>query len=298
MPALTESFRRTFPPTSFRGNPFAMVIALVVGALALGMSACVDEAVTSPTIAAQTQQASQATPPVHTPAPFNGWRQNFNHGLEGWETADRPDGGTWCGAMERVDTRAAQGNGPRPSTGRAYARISHAECVEQWAEFVPGGSGPASSDASVVPHNDAFPNPGFVSDLDIYLDPEWDEGTAFGYSDSFQVLDEEWPNFRYVMHQVVRTGDGLFVEGTRVTEAGWYTFRHAFSQVDGSLAIEFQLRKGGQVLLSREIASTSFSGEEISDFSTSNVSNAYVWFVYLSDGLELPVDNQRIRIGS
>ncbi len=298
---MSDRTRKPQPPRSHLSRwlaPRLGAICVLAAGLAVATTAC-DDAPTSPAPEAMTaEQESSANAASHAQVPFRGWQQNFNHGLDGWETADRPAEGTWCGHIERVEAGPGS-EGLRPSVGRAYAVVSHGDCVEPWDDddAFPHGSGPASSDATVVPQNDAFPQAGFVSELDVYLDPDWPEDTAFGYANSFQVLDEEWPNFRYLSHDVARTEDGLFVEDTSVDRAGWYTFRHTFREVDGELAVEFQLRKGGQVLHAQELESTSFSLEALADFPISNVSNAYVWFVYLTPELELPVDNKEMRVG-
>jgi hypothetical protein len=292
--------KRPGPPRGRSGQPGTRgtlrhsVAAAVVVLLVAG---CADtpEELTAPV--ASEDQATQAAPPVDTQAPFQGWTQTFNHGLAGWVTKEDPGLTGWCGTMSQVDRReSSNGMAPSPSVGRAYAVVRHDECNDTYSGIFRDGSGPAAADADVVPHNDHFPTAGFVSELDVYLDPDWPEGTAFGYANSFQVLDEGWPNFRYFMHDVVRSGSQLTVAGTPVHEAGWYTFSHRFTSADGQLHVEFELTKGGQVLHSESIESTLLTLEAISSFPVSNVSNAYVWFVYLTPDLELPVDNQRIRI--
>ena len=277
-------------------------LAAAFTAVLFVLSACDQEptaphAGTAPEAAAEAQGA--ASNMTASNAPFPTWQQNFQHDIAGWEY----QGAAWCGSVERVEARRATSasNAVSPSVGRAFARIAHGDCDAPWDEAFDEGSGPASS---AMPQGDAFPEAGYVMDLDIYLDPDWDDGTAFGYSASFRVLDQEWPeHFRYYLHDVAVDAGVLTVDGHPIAEAGWHTFRHRFAGDDeGMLAVHFEVLKGGQAVFSQELPAVLEFAEDVvvhptGSFPVSNVSNAYLWFSYLTPGLELPIDRQIMRPG-
>ena len=54
--------------------------------------------------------------------------------------------------------------------------------------------------------------------------------------------------FRYFLFPVAKSGGALMVAGNAVSEAGWYTFGVRFREVDGHLAVDFELAQNGKVL--------------------------------------------------
>ena len=281
----------TFPPLRLAAALIAGLFFLV----ACDMEPIAPEAEAALEATAEAQGA--ALNMANSMALFPTWQQNFQHDIEGWEY----QGAGWCGSMERVEARrgGSAGSAISPSVGSAFARIAHSDCSDGWEVIFPDGSGPASS---VMPEGESFPDAGYVMDLDIYLDPDWDDGTAFEYSASFRVLDQDSPaHFRYYMHDVAAADGVLTIDGHSVSEAGWYTFRHRFAaDDDGMLAVHFEVRKGGQQVFSEElpmVVDFAVGAVPTNSFPVSNVGNAYLWFPSLTAGLELAIDRQMMRLG-
>ncbi len=232
--------------------------------------------------------------PPHCKAEFEVWRQDFTLDTDGWVDKSDPGPTGWCGSIERVvkDDLTGAADEIRPLSGDGYAVVRHGECNEFYSEAIPDGSAPAST---LRPHNESLPNGGFVSALHVYLDPDWPEGSGFGYVDSFQVLDEEWPNFRYVFVPVERNEDGLFVGTHEVTEAGWYRFSTIFTPNKRDLSVDFVLQRHGWPLHRQSLDKTFLTEEQVDSFNVNNVSNAYIWFAYISGGLDLAIDEEHLR---
>lgn len=234
-------------------------------------------------------------PHCQASAEFENWRQDFSLTTDGWVDKTDPGPTGWCGSIERVgveDLTGADGE-IRPLSGDNYAVIRHGECNETYKEPFPEGSAPASF---VRPKNDHFPEGGYVSALHVHLDPDWAEGSDFGYAEAFQVLDDEWPNFRYLFVPVERNEDGLFVGEFEVTEAGWYTFSTIFTASNSqNLSADFVLYRHGWPLYRQELDTTMISEEPVDSFDIDNVSNAYIWFTHISEGLELAIDEEQLR---
>jgi hypothetical protein len=219
------------------------------------------------------------------------WHQGFEQNLEGWMTDETPGETGWCGDIERFE----RGGGPvLPSAGTGYAVVEHGACNEFYTEIFPEGSGPY---APFGDYSGSWPAGGYVTELDIYLDPEWEVGTGFTYAVSFQLLDVEAfaDSLRYLAVPVTKEGEALLVAGNAVREAGWYTFRHVFVDDDGNLSVAFQLSSGEQTLFTEHLTTTMLSEEDVSSFEPTNTGTGYAWFVSISDGLRLPIDEQRIR---
>ncbi len=235
-------------------------------------------------------------PDCREPGPeFENWRQSFEDGTAGWVTSADPGLTGWCGEIERVNVTdlECEVDEIRPLSGDNHAVVRHGQCNDFFSEVFPDGSGPASS---LRPLNESFPDGGFTSSVNIYLDPGWAEGAEFGYADAFQDLDAEFPNFRYLFVPVARTEVGLFVGEFQVTEAGWYTFSTVYSSGKGNrLSAEFVLSRHEWPLYSRNQDVTLISEESVDSFKYFNTSSAYIWFVYISDGLDLAIDEEQMR---
>lgn len=225
---------------------------------------------------------------------FENWRQSFEDDTGGWVTRADPGETGWCGEIERVNISDLMcvADEIRPLSGDSHAIVRHGQCNEFWSGLIPDGSGPASS---FRPLNESFPDGGYVSSLNIYLDPTWDEGAGFGYADAFQDLDAEFPNFRYLFVPVARTETGLFVGEFQVTEAGWYTFSTVYSGKGKRLSADFVLSRHDWPLYSQSHDVTLLSEETVDSFNIDNTSNAYIWFVYISQGLDLAIDEEQMR---
>lgn len=229
---------------------------------------------------------------------FTTFHQTFDEDTESWMSKADEGATGWCGSIERVDRKALDAGGADilPSSGSGYALVTHGACNDFYSESFPDGSAPGSSGMERFATS-GFPKSGYVNALDIYLDPDWPDGTGFGYAVSFQVVDEEFPNFRYMSLQVAKSDGALMVGSHEILEAGWYTFEHIFQDAAGSLHVTLNLTKRGWLQHSESVAATMFTGEDIASFSTANTSNGYIWFTHISEGLALAIDEEQIRIG-
>lgn len=267
--------------------PTFAVIGLVLGLLA-GCDTPPTAPGGTPGLAAGSGAASMSQ------ASFQLWRQGFNHGTDGWVTDDVPGPAGWCGDIETV----ARGSDPiQPSAGAAHAVVREGDCnaFHQGRGFL--SSGPA---AGFMPLNRSFPTGGYVQELDVYLDPTWPDGTAFGYVVSYQNLAYPIPlSFRYLELSVAKSGGALLVDGQEVDDAGWYTFRHRFHDDGGNLAVDFQLVRNGHVHAAASLSElpSLYFGEMPASLGVENTGSGYLWFSYISAGLDLAIDEQQLRRG-
>lgn len=295
------------------------LLAFALAGLFAGVVAC-EETPTTPEAPSSTEAPAEISG-VHGTSSMNGllnsnaafknWKQGFNHGTGGWYGMETPDGLGWCGTIEQTMRRSGDVS---PSAGRAYATVEQGGCNAHFSDMfgaglvgVPWAPGPGFA-ALFNP----MPADGYVHELDIYLDPSYEavppaegtfvfeavfpwEGAVIGYSVSFF----SGGAFNYLWIPVWE-GDGeLLVDSYSVTEAGWYTFRFVFSDDGGSLAVDFELadRTGG-TLFTRSMSSTYYAGAPVSGFDPADVTTGYAWFTSVSRGLELPIDEYRVRRGN
>lgn len=284
---------------------------LVAGLLFLNSTACSD----SPASPEASTSVASAT---NSNAPFKTWHQGFNHGTEGWFGEETAGSLGWCGEIAQVDRRDGD---VEPSAGAGYATVAQSTCNDFWdgifspifgATLVNGPWGPGPDFALL---SNVWPSGGFVMELDIYLDPSWTAGildpgtvnpftppgTVFTYLASLRELgspDNAFGTFHYFGVPVLPDNGKLSIFGHEVTAAGWYTFRHVFSDDGGGLAVDFELaeRRGG-TLFAVPITTRFFSGEPTSDLTPTDVGSGYVWFAGIASGLELPIDEHRVRRG-
>ena len=160
-----------------------------------------------------------------------------------------------------------------------------------------------------------FPESGYVQQLDIYLDPDYgtgnedltfldmlgisDDNVVFTFANTVgnhtQVILEA--QFVYFTTFVLKENGNMKIGDFQVDEAGWYTFRHVFgSDSEGSLTVDFELLQNRQLLYTESI-STSILGVSTSDLNTDGLGSAYIWFPTIADGVELPIDQHRLRPG-
>lgn len=256
-------------------------IFAVMAALALGTTACREGSVAGPEV--PLTRARGALSMMESNASFQAWHQGFDHGTGGWIGQDPPGAGGWCGAIEA----RTRGEGPvSPSAGSGYAIVRHGPCNDYWATAFPGGSGPYSPGAG---YGSRWPASGLVQELDIYLDPALvGQGqNLFTLAASVHLLEEG--EFHYFFTPVDGAADGsLSVNGIQVTEAGWYTFRHVFSDHGGRLRDTFELARGHRVV---------GSIGTYTDLTSTDVSSGYLWFVNIEGGVDLPIDEHQARRG-
>lgn len=223
---------------------------------------------------------------------FPGWSQDFSGDANEWLAFDED----WCGSFELVD---AEEGALTPRAGDGYAHVIGGECIEQFAEdFEP--SGPYSGGVAM---SDAWPEGGFVEELDLYLDPEQHSGFDYYVPLSlYDVREEEGfpPSVRYTRVQVTEQGDALSVGGHTVEEAGWYTFRHRFTEAeDGSLDLEFELldadgQQVGSHALDEHFGPSGLEDPAPLDVPADNVGNAYIWFHMPHDEV-VAIDRYEVR---
>jgi len=228
--------------------------------------------------------------PVLADGVYPAWQQGFEHDTDGWITDDVPGAVGWCGDITRYD----RGSGPvAPSVGHGYAVVANGACNEYWMNNgwpVSGPYAPFGGD-----YSESWPQSGFVTELDIYLDPNWMDGTGFNYYVGMRVLDEN--SFRYFVIPTVAENGALLVAGNEINQAGWYTFRVRFRDEGGQLAVDFELAQKGRVVFAQPMTTTAFYGATTSSFKVSNIGTGYSWFDAISDGLQLPIDQHKYRPG-
>lgn len=227
-------------------------------------------------------------------ADFPGWSQDFSGDADEWLDLDDD----WCGSFELVPADEGE---LTPTAGSGYARVAGGECVEQFAEdFEP--SGPYSGNVAM---SDAWPEGGFVEELDLYLDPEQHSGFDYYLPLSlYDVREAEGfpPSVRYTRVQVTEQGDALSVGGHPVEEAGWYTFRHRFTEdEDGSLRLDFELvdadgEQVGSHTLEEHFGPSGLEDPEPLEVSADNVGNAYIWF-HMPFDEAVAIDRYEVRRG-
>lgn len=227
---------------------------------------------------------------VAQPEPFAAWHQGFESGTDGWITDSTPGEGGWCGDIQYRDASS----GPvEPSEGEGFAVVTHGPCNEYWQEVF--GSEPTGPYSPGSGYPQAWPDAGYASELDVYLDPG--AGTAFTLAGSVVRLNQEGSDtpIRYFFTEVVPEGDGLSVLGQEITEAGWHTLRYTFGDDDGSLAVDAELLRDGEVVASAPLTTTALSGEATSSFDVTELGTGYTWFAAIAEGTELAIDEHRVR---
>jgi len=257
------------------------------------------------------ERGSEASTMTNSAADFPTWRQIFNHDAESWIGSETEGGSGWCGTTEQIDRRDGDLS---PSVGRGYAVATGGTCNE----FSPDDliSGPYSPGAG---YSSAWPASGYVTKLDVYLDPDADDPTEFDYVLAISLLDIRDGEFdleerfektaaslRYLMMPVAAENGDLKIggaEGYSVEDAGWYTFRHQLSEdADGSLAVTFEAAHQNQTVFSTAVDQAiilfpEFEIEDPFDYEASNVGTGYIWLDIPGDGDQVAIDNQQVRRG-
>lgn len=244
-------------------------------------------------------------------APFPVWHQGFEHDTDGWYGAATPGLLGWCGTIER-ETRVAGDHSP--SAGRAYATVAGGPCNELWSSLgvpygAPYGPGPDQSLYSSV-----WPEAGYVAELDVFLDPAWSSSYTGTFASDVLVeygttifeLNPDPGTFHTGPHYFVGVeadGDALSVLGHPIEDAGWYVFRFVYGDEGGHIEVGFELRDRDGALLTRRDAiepvellgpvKVPFTGELL----TSEWGSGHVWFFDIASGLQLPIDEYRVRQG-
>lgn len=249
---------------------------------------------------------------------FVNWHQGFEHNSAGWYDASTEGPLGWCGEINTVSGRGQGGEAPAPSAGRGYATVTLGGCDEFWP--VPFGApyGPGPEQAL---YSGAWPKSGYVTELDIYLDPEWSGNFmgSFEFAGSsssvliqyaatiFPTTPDDDP-FHTGPHYIVEVEavpdeKALTVAGERIDEAGWYTFRFVFDDVGGYVQVDFELaaRKGPVLAVEENMMPIELLGPFkqpfMDELPTAEYGSGHVWFRDVALGLELPIDEHRVRRG-
>lgn len=223
---------------------------------------------------------------------FPTFHQGFNHDLDPWVGNETPGFWGWCGSIELKDRMSAD---IPPSAGEGFATVMYGDCNEYWTSEYGETSGPATFDENLW--SNSWPSSGFIHELDIYLDPDqYENGIAFIYANSLFYPEAAYP-FIYFAINVEKQANALIVDGYPVSDAGWYTFRQVYDSDQGSsLSVNFELISKGKPLHTGSIEQT--LGEvNTSDFDVNDLGSGYIWFVSIAEGVELPIDEYRLRPG-
>lgn len=299
-------------------NPFLLVLAVL-----FIFAACNENPSTSyEGEALQTEDNADNPLMVNSNADFPVFHQVFNYNTHPWATKEDEGPTGWCGSIEHKDRRS---NGAvSPSVGRGYAVIMNGECNNFWTDAFVNADEPLFPDGltsapatTLEPGllSTKFPASGYVQQLDIYLDPEYGTGNetdtfldlagiesdnvVFSFANTVGNQEQELLEavFVYFTTFVLKENGSLIVGDYQVDEAGWYTFRHVFgSEADGTLSVDFELLQKDELLYTESIETALF-GEETSDLIAEELGSAYLWFPTIADGLELPIDQHRLRPG-
>jgi len=254
-------------------------------------------------------------------APFVTWHQGFEQDTSGWYDIADPGPLGWCGDITRVTRGESAANDPGPSAGKAYATASFGFCNGFWnSQGVPFGAPYAPGPDLAIALN-PFPKAGYVTDLDVYLDPAWSgsfqgnfefagvpASTLIQYAATIFEADylpgdiHTGPHY-FVDIEAVSGQDALTVGSYSVTEPGWYTFRFRFSDSGGNVRVDFELldQTGGRLASIDDIDPTNLLGPFRTPFTdpveTAGYTTGWVWFFDIALGLALPIDQHQQRPG-
>jgi hypothetical protein len=254
-------------------------------------------------------------------APFVTWYQGFEQDTSGWYDITNPGPLGWCGDITRVTRDESAPGDPGPSAGKAYATASFGFCNEFWSsQGVPFGAPYAPGPDLAIALN-PLPAAGFITDLDVYLDPAWSgnyrgnfefagipASTLIQYAATIFEIDylpgdiHTGPHY-FVDVEAVTGQDALTVGSYTVTEPGWFTFRFRFSDSNGDVRVDFELldRTGGMLTRIDNIDPTNLLGPYRAPFTdpveTAGYTTGWVWFFDIALGLALPIDQHQQRPG-
>lgn len=254
-------------------------------------------------------------------AEFVTWRQGFEHDTSGWYDAATEGPLGWCGAIEQVSSRGRGGAALAPSAGSGYATIELGFCNGFWSGLgvlfgAPYGPGP-----ELALYSDAWPASGYVTELDVWLDPAWSDDELLQGSFAFAgsspnaiiqyaatVFPTDWaPGAAHTgphyFAEVLKDEGSLTVADYPVATAGWYTFRFVFSDDAGAVRVDFELadRSGGTLAVVEDVPPVELWGPAkipfVAELPTAEYGSGHVWFFDVAFGLRLPIDEHRVRRG-
>ena len=288
----------------------ALAAALTVGAASAALAP-----------AAQAMEA----PPVpmsRSAAPFVNWHQGFEHGTDGWYDASTPGPLGWCGGIQQVTPGNRGTAGLKPSAGRSYAVANLNFCNDFWSSLGVIFGAPYAPGPDLALYSSEWPQAGYVTELDVYLDPSWSEqpysgsfafagsspDTLVQYAATIFPLDYTPGDFHtgphyFVTVDALRGQAALDVAGHTIRDAGWYTVRFIFSNEDGSVRVDFELagRNGAPLARENAMEAVDLWGPVKVPYTapvpTADYGSGHVWFFDIAFGLGLPIDEHRVRRG-
>lgn len=203
------------------------------------------------------------------------WDEGFESGTSGWYDADRD----WYGDIS-VD-------------GSGHAIVNGDSSSAPMSRF--GG------------YRDVWQG-GWTAEVDVYLDPSWEDGAGFDYSVAANGTDNAHQR-DYIFHVTKdsSTGDLLVAGSTNtdfvpredledrnhyvVTEAGWYTLQHEFYEENGALQVDLNLLdENGTVLFTETLVP--HAGDDLMDEIGGN---RYGWFTTVTVP-DLAIDNHQLYL--
>ncbi len=283
---------------------------LVVGALTI--AACAAPSVPDAD-SGQSDSPLAAAPPVSAPmAAFQAYHQGFERDALGWYGGETGGETGWCGFVRH---RVRPDEGPPASAGRGYAVVGTGPCNPFWSDLgVPGGA-PYGPGPDRVLYYDAWPSGGIVSELDVFLDPDW-ASLHQGTFDPAVIAEVALTLRPLVPGQVVFTrphylvpieaaeeSQTLEILGHRIREPGWYTFRFRTREMKGELVVTFELARnqGRSLTGERTLPAMELQGPVkvpvAAAVQGAEHGNGHLWFFDIAAGLDLPIDEHRVRPG-
>lgn len=260
-------------------------------------------------------------PMANSNAPFVTWYQGFNHDASGWYGSATSGPLGWCGEIEAVQARGGHAVDPSPSAGSGYATLTNGLCNPFWTGLgVPFGA-PYAPGPDQALYSSEWPESGYVTELDIWLDPSWSgeyqgsfefagssPDTLIQYVATIFPTDPDAEPFHTGPHYFVNVDavpgeEALVVAEHVVEQAGWYSFRFLFSDEGGQARVDFELSEAqGAILATLDALQPidlvgPFKFPYESELPTSEYGSGHVWFFDIAFGLDLPIDEHRVRRG-
>lgn len=217
----------------------SLVRLLPVSAMAIALAACAS----SPPATVDQDSAPMRVQAVDSePICAFKFKQSFEGNTDGWFPLDEDSP-----YLKRV--------GPGYSNDGGYADNIRAAKGGHHARVFKGAGGPFTRWGC---YNPEFPEDGYTTELDIYLDTAWaSDHTGKNFDWSSAINNGETPPLhrRDFIFNAETTEDGFLIAASNnapghpasgvapvtITESGWYTFQHVFRNEDGVLEVDFNI---------------------------------------------------------
>lgn len=214
------------------------------------------------------------------------WQQDFESDTAGWYDANS----SWYGLVTRVTSGT---DGIFSPDGGYYVKMEGDEASAPFSRF--------------AGYSNEWPGT-WTAQIDIYLDPSWDNGTGFDYSVAATGSDGNHQR-DYIFHVAKDSSTSkLYVAGSNnsnfapredlenlnhyeIPQAGWYTFRHTFREQAGALAVDLTLINPQGLVVFTE---TRFNPADTIPFEVGG--NRYAWFTFIDAEHGIAVDNHALMV--